>query len=80
MAVGPAAVARTIQPLSSHMLALSSDLPVSEPSIVLLDERGNLWHRPMAPGYGQYPTDRWAAGELVTDRRTLRTSGAFPGW
>ena len=70
------------QPLSFTIYWRSTrNLPAVEPSIVLLDERGNLVAQTNGtPVYGQYPTDRWAAGELVTDRRTLRTGPeAAPG-
>ncbi len=82
-AIGP--LPQSLEPAQPLDLTIywraTRDLPPLEPAIVLVDADGNLLAETTGtPVYGQYATDRWAAGELVTDHRTLRTGPeAAPG-
>ncbi len=82
-AIGP--LPPSLEPAQPLNLTLywraARELPALEPTIQLVDESGNLLAEATGtPVYGQYPTNQWAPGELVADRRTLRTNPeAAPG-
>jgi mannosyltransferase len=50
-------------------------LPALEPTLRLVDAKGAvLAETSGVPVYGLYPTNRWRAGETVTEHRTLRVA------